>query len=390
MDNFPMQQLWTDIARELAELETAGLRRDILPIEAIDGPLVRIRGRSLVCWCSNDYLGLSAHPRLRAVAAEVVSTWGVGSRASRLLSGTSLWHQRLEEALAAWFAAQAAVVYPSGYLANLGTITALLSNQDVVVVDRLAHASLVEAARASRAKFRVFHHNDASHAAELLSRSSSARRRMIVTEGVFSMEGDCAPLRDLLEVAEAHQALVYVDDAHGAFVLGDTGRGSPEAAGLPHHRFLYMGTLGKALGCQGGFVTGPVPLIRFLHHRARSFIYTTALPTSVVAAAVEALEILGREMHHRLCLWERVRSLTHHLHVRRLLPESFGSHIIPVEVGRSDKAIRLSARLWQAGIWAPAIRPPTVPKGKARLRITASALHEDSDIERLAEALKKI
>ena len=201
----------------------------------------------------------------------------MGARASRLLAGSTRWHTRLEASLAAWFGSEAAIVYPSGYQANLGTLGALCSSRDIIFVDRLAHASLVDAARATRATLRVFRHNDPAHVAALLARAGGARRRFIVTEGVFSMEGDRAPLAELAELAESHDAMVYVDDAHGAFVVGATGRGTPEAAGLPQARFLYMGTLGKALGCQGGFVVGPTPLIELLRNRARTFIYTTAL-----------------------------------------------------------------------------------------------------------------
>ncbi|MBI2495457.1 MAG: aminotransferase class I/II-fold pyridoxal phosphate-dependent enzyme, partial [Candidatus Omnitrophica bacterium] len=266
----------------------------------------------------------------------------------------------------------------------------LLASQDAVFIDRLAHASPFDAARASRATLRVFHHNDTAHLAALLSRASKARRRVVVTEGVFSMEGDCAPLEELLDVAQTHQALVYVDDAHGAFVLGKTGRGTPEAAGVSHERLIYMGTLGKAVGCQGGFVVGPRLLIDFLHNRARTFIYTTALAVPIAAAAVEALRLLKGEPQRR----ERLRQLTERLH-ERLAPlqpvsrvRALPSHIVPFVVGEARQALELAQALWERGIWAPAIRPPTVPEGTARLRLNVTALHTEAQIDALAGALR--
>ena len=312
------QRLLDDIAAELAALEEAGLRRRLAPIERVDGADVWIGGRRVVNWCSNDYLGLAQHPVLAEAAARATGEWGVGARASRLLAGTSVWHQRLEEALAAWFGLEAAVVFPSGYQANLGVLGALLAADDVVCVDRLAHASLVDAARASRATFRVFHHNDVEHLRRLLERAAGARRRLIVTEGIFSMDGDRAPLAALVDAAEAHDALVYLDDAHGAFVDGPRGRGSPEAAGIPIDRFLYMGTLGKALGCQGGFLAGPRALIELVHTRARTFLYTTALAVPVAAAAHAALALLEAEPQHRQRLLQRAQRLHDGLRAARI------------------------------------------------------------------------
>ena len=342
-----------------------------------------------MCWCSNDYLGLSRHPTLLSAAAQAAAQWGVGARASRLLAGTTRWHTALEESLAAWFGAEAAIVYPSGYLANLGTLGALLSSQDVVFVDRLVHASLLDAARMSHATFRVFHHNDLSHLETLLSRAGKARRRLIVTEGVFSMDGDRSPLAQLAKVATAHDALVYVDDAHGVFVLGETGCGSPEAAGVPHDRFLYMGTLGKALGCQGGFVIGPRGLIEFLHNRARTFIYSTALAVPVAAAAAAALQVLRDEAAPRAQLWQRVRRLHEHLAQLGLVRGQDLSHIVPLIVAHHQRAVKLADYLWDQGMWAPAIRPPTVPEGTARIRLSVTALHTEVQIDALADALRE-
>lgn len=373
-----------------------GLLREVTPVEAVDGPRVRLRGRDVIWWCSNDYLGLSQHPSLAAAAAEASSRWGVGARASRLLGGTTACHEQLEGALAQWFGAEAALVYASGYLANLGILGCLLTAHDAVLVDRLAHASLVDAARATRARLRPFHHNDPLHAASLLVRLRGARRRVIVTEGVFSMDGDCAPLAELLDVAEAHDALLYVDDAHGAFVLGPRGRGAPEAAGLSHERFLYMGTLGKALGCQGGFVVGPRRVVQFLQNRSRPFIYATGLAVPVAAAALEALRVVEREGERRELLRQRARDLHAQLGDAvgavatrsAVLPLERPSHIVPVILGEAQRAVAVSERLWERGIWAPAIRPPTVRRGTARLRLSVTARHTREQIDALAHAVR--
>lgn len=381
-------RLLTELELELRDLHSHSLLRRPVTLEAADGARVRIDGRDVVCWCSNDYLGLSAHPAVVRAADEAARAWGVGARASRLLAGTSAWHARLEEALARWYAAESCVVFSSGYLANLGVLSALAGPDDVIVIDRLVHASLVDAARATRARLRVVAHNEPAAASAALLRHQAARRRFVVTEGVFSMEGDRALLAELLEAADAQEAILVVDDAHGAFVLGRTGRGTPQACGVDPARFILIGTLGKALGCQGGFVVGPKPLIELIRNRAKTFIYTTALATPVAAAAVAALQVVELEPAHR----ERLRSRVEMLH-RRLAPfaqASDRSHIVPVVLGSAERALRVAQRLWEQGHWAPAIRPPTVPRGSARLRLSVTAAHTQDHIESLAGALQKI
>ena len=345
-------------------------------------------GRWLVSWCGNDYLGLSTDPRVIQAGADAAGRWGIGARASRLLAGSTVLHAQLEDDLASFFHAESAVTFASGYLANLGALSSLLGPDGLVVVDRLAHASLIDACRASRATLRVFHHNDAAHLDDVLGRHDGAARRIVVTEGVFSMEGDRAPLRALLEVAERHDALVYLDDAHGAFVEGRTGRGSPEAAGIEHARVIYMGTLGKALGCQGGFIAGPRALTAWLQNRARTFIYSTAPAVPVIGAAIEALRIVREDPAPRQRLARSVqhahRLLKHHGDLAARQP----SHIIPMIVGESSRATRLADELAERGMLALAVRPPTVPEGAARLRISLSALHTEEQISQLVEALR--
>jgi 8-amino-7-oxononanoate synthase len=382
-------RLCAELEDELAALEAQGLRRRLATVEGIDGPCVRVGGRLLVNWCSNDYLGLAGHPDLAEAAAAAAAEWGVGARASRLLAGTSVWHARLEAALAAWFGAEAALVFPSGYQANLGVLAALLSSGDAVFVDRLAHASLVDAARATGAALRAFRHNDVEQLRAALARAPRARRRLIVSEGIFSMDGDAAPLPALLEAAEAHDAVVYLDDAHGAFVAGATGRGSPEAAGVPHERLVYVGTLGKALGCQGGFVAGPRALIERLLNRARTFLYTTALAIPVAAAALAALRLVEQEPERRTALQASAQRLHRHL-VSFGASSSACSHIQPVIFGSARAALAAADRLLARGCWAPAIRPPTVPARTARLRLSLTALHTPAQIDELADALRAV
>ncbi len=383
-----LAQLLAELGDDLRTLQDAGLRRQLRVLEAIDGPLVRVGGRELVCWCSNDYLGLAQHPALIAAAGEAAGRWGIGARSARLLAGTTRCHADLEERLARWFNAEAAIVFASGYLANLGALRALASRQDVIVADRLCHASLLDAARASGATFRVFEHNNATHAAEVLERLGGARR-LLVTEGVFSMDGDRAPLAELAAVAQAQRALLYLDDAHGAFAMGAAGRGAPEAAGVPHANLLYMGTLGKALGTQGGFLIGPRVLVDALRHRARTWLYATALAVPVAAAAHAALG-LEAELRERR---EQLRANCQRLfgHVQGLAGAALRepSHIVPIVVGSATEAQVVAQRLEAAGHWAPAIRPPTVPEGSSRLRLGLTALHTSAQIDALAEALRE-
>jgi len=381
-----LQRLLADVEEDLAGLRDRGLLRTLTTIEEIRGAEVRLAGRWLVSWCTNDYLGLSQHPQVIQAACEAAQRWGVGARASRLLAGSTTLHAQLEARLASFFGAESALVFPSGYLANLGTLGVLLGPEDLVLVDRLAHASLIDAARASRARLRVFRHNDVEQLAGLLeSRPRSGRRRVVVTEGLFSMDGDRAPLAQLADVVSEHEALLYLDDAHGAFVLGASGRGSPQQAGVPHAAMIYMGTLGKALGAQGGFVVGPQSLIRFLHNHARPFIYATALATPTVAAALEALRLIDEDPSPRAHLAQRVQQL--HAGLKACAPLAVPSHIVPIIVGSARGACELSTFLRQRDIWAPAIRPPTVPEGSARLRLSVSALHTEGQLERLVQTL---
>ena len=382
-----LQQAFVD---ELRELQAHDLLRTITTIDALRGVELRLGDRWLTAWCTNDYLGFSLHPRLIQAAHCAMLEWGVGARASRLLAGSTRLHAQLEARLASYFGAEDAVVFASGYLANLGTIPAFVGPEDAVVIDRLAHASLIDACRASRASLRVFRHNDPTHLRTVLRRLAKARRRLIVSEGVFSMDGDTAPLPELLRVAHEHEALVYLDDAHGVFATGPQGRGTPEVCGVPHGAMGYMGTLGKALGCQGGFVIGSRAFLDVVRNRARTFLYSTALAVPVVAAALEAVALLEDDSEPRARLARNVQELHRQLRAAAWCLPAHGqapSHIVPLVVGGSHQAMRLSAGLLSRGIFVPAIRPPTVPDGTARLRISLSALHTPQQIQTLVQAL---
>jgi 8-amino-7-oxononanoate synthase len=382
--------LLEELAAELARADAAHLRRRVRVVDGIEGAVVRLGPRRLVCWCSNDYLGLSAHPAVVQAAAAAAAGFGVGARASRLLAGTTRWHAALEAGLAAWYGTEAAAAFASGYLANLGALGVLAGPDDAIYADRLSHASLLDACRATRARLRVFRHNEAGHLDALLARAPRVRRLWVVTEGIFSMDGDASPLRDLVDVAQARGASVYVDDAHGAFVAGPTGRGSVEAAGVAAGDVIYMATLGKALGSQGGFVVGPQPLIDAIQQRARPFLYATALAVPSAAAAGQALEVLVREPHWRTRLGNLVQALDAALRAAGVpLRELPPSHIVPIVLGDSARALAVSAQLEAFGIWAPAVRPPTVPRGQARLRLSVTALHTEEQIDALALALRE-
>ncbi len=377
---------WID--EELARLERQGLRRRLFARQGPQGPTVRVEGRELIHFGSNDYLGLASDPRLAAAAAEAIRAQGWGSGASPLILGRSVAHQQLEEALARFEGTEDALVFPSGYAANTGTIAALVGPGDAVFTDRKNHASLLDGCRLSRADVRVYPHGDWQHLDRLLARSP-ARRRLIVTDGLFSMDGDLAPLVPLVEVAQRHGAMLLVDEAHATGVFGQQGRGTAEALGVEPHIAVRVGTLSKALGCAGGFVAGSRRLIQWLVNAARPYVFSTAGPAANAAAAMVALEIVQREPHRRTQLLARAAELRRQLAERGWNVGNSASQIIPLVVGQVDTAVQLSARLRQQGIFVPAIRPPTVPEGEACLRISLTAAHTEAMVAALVAALDK-
>ncbi len=369
---------------ELDDLTAQGLYRSPRKAEEICGGRIRVGSKWLVHLASNNYLGLTEHPRVKAAAAEAVTRFGTGAGSARLIGGNLPLHESLEEGLARFKQSEAALVFSTGYMANLGAVTALVGSGDLVIGDRFNHASLIDACRLSKATFRVFPHRDTACLAAALKRHRGQHRRaLIVTEGVFSMDGDLAPLPEIVEAARQYDAWVLVDDAHGTGVLGEGGRGTVSHFGLSG--ILQMGTLSKALGSLGGYVAGPSAVIELLRNKARSFIYTTALPPASAAAAQEALRVIEAEPIWIERLWKNTEQMRAGLTALEIPLVAQESPILPVRVGDAQEAMRLAEELLAAGVYAPGIRPPTVPAGSACIRISMSAVHTPRDI---AAALK--
>src|SRR6266487_7035318 len=382
---------------QLQALRARSLERKLREIGSAQGPEVQIAGRRLINFSSNDYLGLANDPRLRAAAIAAISEFGVGAGASRLISGTQSPHLRLENGVANWKGAEASLCFSSGYAAALGVIGALVSKNDVVLLDKLCHASLIDGAKLSGAILRVFPHSNLrkleSHL-EWAGRVHPGRRVLMITESVFSMDGDRAPLRDLIDLKKRFGALLVLDEAHAVGVIGANGRGLAAQENLNDDVDVQMGTLSKALGASGGYICGSRTLIEWLINRARSFIYSTAPPPAMAAAALAAVDFLSSHEgeERRLLLWQRIR-LMHELLPRAQGDEKHGaacSAIFPWLVGKEQAALNLAAALQSSGFLVPAIRYPTVAKGAARLRITVTAAHEEPQIRALCKAIGKL
>lgn len=367
---------------ELLRIEARGLVRRLLRFGTYADGWAELEGRQVLMLGSNDYLGLAGDRRIKALLAEAAGVWGAGATGSRLLSGDRGVHHDLERALANLKGTDDAVLFPSGYLANLGTIPALAGPGDVILSDELNHASIIDGCRLSRAAVIVYPHCDASALERLISTVRGGYRRcLIITDGVFSMDGDLAPLREICDIAERYDAWVMVDDAHGTAVLGENGGGSAEHLGVTGRVHIQMGTLSKALASQGGFIACSTCLAEFLRNRARTFMFGTALAPVMAAAGLAALGIARESPGLRRRLGENAQALRSGL---RKLGYKVGegvTPIIPLVVGDASLTVRLSGALLSLGVYAPAIRPPAVPEGSSRLRITACAAHRPEDIE---------
>ena len=370
----------------LMRLRSRALERRLIERPAAGGRWTQ-NGRVILNFSSNDYLGLAQHPDVLARAHAALDRYGAGAGASRLAGGTLPIHSELEQRLAALKRQPAALVFGSGYLASLGVIAAPFGRGDVIWADRLVHASLLDAMALSRARLIRFCHNDMDHLASLLSRAAASGRRLIVTESVFSMDGDLAPLGDIAILAERYEAMLLVDEAHATGIFGPGGAGRIEEEGLKDTSLLAMGTLSKALGSVGGFVASSVPIWDLLLQRARSFIYTTALPPSAAGAALGALDVLARNPNLGTELLRRAGQFRERLHSAGLNTLHSASQIVPVLVGENQRALTLSARLEKEGVLATAIRPPTVPAGTARLRLSVSLAHSEDDLEFAADRI---
>ena len=378
------------LAGELAGIESADLRRTVREVASAQGARVRLEGREVLNFSSNDYLGLANHPALKESAVQAIENFGTGAGAARLISGSQSPHHELESVLANFKGTESALAFSSGYAAALGTIPALVGTGDVVVLDKLVHASLVDAAKLSGAKLRVSKHNNLADLARILEwAAEQGGRTLMVAESVYSMDGDLAPLLNLVELKEQHGAWLMLDEAHATGLYGEGRRGVAEEFGVAARVEVQMGTLGKALGAAGGYICGSNELVDLLRHRARSFVFSTAPMPAQAAAARAGIKVLesaeGEERRTRL--WSLVDELKNGLIGLGWQLPVVQSAILPLMVGAEAEAIALSEQLLEAGVFVPPIRYPTVARGHARLRITVSAAHSSDDIKKLLEVL---
>ncbi len=378
---------WID--RSLNTIHKAQWHRSPAPIEASQGNYITVAGRQLLNFASNDYLGLATDPRLKAAAIQAIQIYGTGSTGSRLVTGQRPLHRELEESIASLKKSADALVFSSGYAANLGTIAALVGDRDLIIADQYNHSSLKNGAILSQAKILVYQHCDLNHLQKLLkNHRNQFRRCLLVTDTVFSMDGDLCPLPGIMELATAFDCMVLVDEAHATGVLGATGAGAIEHFNLDPDRLVCIGTLSKALGSLGGYVSGSAKLIDFLRNRCASWIYTTALSPADTAAALKAIELIiikpsiGRQLWHNI---EYFRTLLASTNIK-MIPSD--SAIICWELPSAEQALKISGLLQEQGIFAPAIRPPTVPT--SRIRFTITAAHRSADIEKLAATIESL
>tara|TARA_B100001971_G_C18264416_1_gene590439 strand:+ start:1210 stop:2388 length:1179 start_codon:yes stop_codon:yes gene_type:complete len=381
--------------QSLTNLQEAYLLRTLHRTESAQDAEITIEGKTIILFSSNNYLGLANHRKLKEAAITAIKQYGFGSGASRLLSGTMSLHEQLEARLASFAKTAAALTFNSGYHANLGLIQTLVEELQphcLVLADRACHASLIDAIRLTKARLKVYQHQNTEQLERLLSTHAvtEARNSLVVTEGVFSMDGDITPLPKLLTCIEKSSAMLLVDDAHGIGVMGSTGRGTIEHFDLETKIPIRMGTLGKALGCVGAFVAGPHDLIQLLINRARSFIYTTAPPPAFAAAALAALTILETEPERREKLWWNRDYMLSNLKSLGYNTMHTESPILPVLIGDPSRTLQFSQRLFARGIYAPAIRPPTVPRGTSRLRISMMATHQQSQLDYALDVFRDV
>jgi glycine C-acetyltransferase/8-amino-7-oxononanoate synthase len=375
--------------QRLRQFEQQHLLRRLRTIQSASDAAVTIDGRPIILMASNNYLGLATHPALKRAAIEAIERFGVGAGAARLVSGTLPPHEELETALAKFKGAEAAITFGSGYLANLGVIPALIGSGGLIFADRLCHASLLDGCRLSGATLRVYRHNDVAHLKSLLARRPSKQETVIVTDGVFSMDGDLAPLPDLIELADRYGARLFVDDAHGTGVMGAQGRGTLEHFGMESRVPFHMGTLGKALGTSGAYVAGSAAVIQYLVNTARTFLFATAPPPATAGATVAALQVLRQEPDRRARLWENRNYLHTGLTQLGFRLTASASPILPIIIGDAQKTVAMADRLLELGVYAPAIRPPTVPKETGRIRVTVTSEHTRAQLDRVLTAFRQ-
>jgi len=377
MRNNPLQFL----SDELETLKQQGLYRPLRILESEQGAHATFDHKSVVNLSSNNYLGLTTHPKLREAALQAVRKYGTGSGSVRTIAGTMEMHMELERRLAAFKKVEAVVVFQSGFTANAGTVSAVLTKEDVVISDELNHASIIDGCRLSRAAIKVFPHKDADAARKIMKDLPAAQRKLLITDGVFSMDGDLGPLPALCDVAEEFGAIMMVDDAHASGVFGRQGRGTVDHFDCHGRVDIQVGTLSKAVGVLGGYVAGTKDFIEFLYHRARPFLFSTSHPPAVAAACLAAIDVLENEPHWMQQLWDNTKYFKAGLQRHGFNTGRGESPITPVIVGEAPMAAQMSDRLFQAGVFAQSIGFPTVPRGQARLRTIVTATHSRQDLD---------
>lgn len=379
--------MWKTVLQQLAQDH---LLRELSVIDSPCGPMMSLNGEPTLLFSSNDYLGLANHAHLKQAAQQAIEQFGVGAGASRLISGTLTPHHNLELTLAQFTHTEAALTFSSGYTTNVGVIPHLAKSGGLILADRLCHASLIDGCRLSQATLRVFHHNDMDHLKSLLAKRAPDRPTLIVTEGVFSMDGDLAPLRELAGLAEEFEAILLVDDAHGTGVMGHTGRGTIEHWDVQSDNIIHMGTLSKALGTSGGFITGTKDFISYLINTSRSFMFSTAPPPAMASAAQAAIHLIQHQPERRARLWHNREHMYQGLIAMGCHMPMTQSPILPIIVNDPELAVKMSRHLQKKGIYIPSIRPPTVPKGTSRLRITVTAEHSIQQIDAALKAIQQV
>lgn len=375
------------LASELSGLKNKGLYRALRIISSSPEKEIIFEGKQYCNFSSNNYLGLAAHPQMKQSAKEAIEKYGCGGTSSRLVAGTLDLHVELEEKIAKFKQKESALIFPSGYQANVGIISTLFGEGDCIIMDRLNHASLWDAAKISKARVFVYAHRDMNALEKVLSRAKSYRRKVVVTDSVFSMDGDFAPLPEIVKLSKQHGALVFVDEAHATGIFGENGGGLCEHFAVEKEVDIVMGTLSKALGSQGAFVCAAKELIEYLINKSRAFIYTTALAPASTAASIKAIELIKNESWRRKTLIENSNKLRNALKKSGFDVVASESQIIPLMAGRVNTALELSKKLFENGIFAPAIRPPTVPENECRLRFSLTTEHTEEDIRKLEAAL---
>ncbi len=380
------------ITDELDSLTAAGLYRSLSLVEGIQAGHVSLNGKEVLLLCSNNYLGLANHPALKAAAIDAIEKFGAGSGAARLVSGNMELHELLERKLATFKNSQAAILFNGGYPANIGIISALVGRHDTIYSDRLNHASILDGAILSRAQLVRYPHCNHKELRRLMEQNQGKGRQLIITDGVFSMDGDIAPLKELVALKKEFDALLMVDDAHATGVLGETGRGSAELCGVPDEIDIQMGTLGKGLGSFGAYVTGSDELVDYLRNKARSFIFSTSLPPAVLAASIAAIDIAdsdeGAALRKRLAI--NIQTFASSLEACGFDTLGSVTQIVPILVGKAEQTMEFSRQLLEKNIFVQGIRPPTVPVDSCRLRCTVMATHDPLELEQAADTIVTI